>query len=98
MPRRPGRGGGTYLSPIEIEARINRDLRFIPARSDRIGYLVMDLATPGRQAQGRRGRAVLMFVLVRQVTLTKRLDFARVAARVAADYPDLTISYIKAET
>jgi len=104
VPRRPGRGSGRRLTPVEVEALYNRDLRTIPARTGHSAYLVMDFliaarsgrgyrpATAGRLAQGRRPESVLMFVLVPQVTLSKRLDVARVVAGIAADFPDLAVT------
>ena len=104
VPRRPGRGSGRRLTPVEVEALYNRDLRTIPARAGPNAYLVMDFliaarsgrgyraATAGRLAQGRRPESVLMFVLVPQVTLTKRLDVARVLAGIAAEFPELSVT------
>lgn len=104
VPRRPGRGRGRRLTPVEVEARFNRDLRFVPPRAGRHALLVMDdlvtarsgrgvrAATSRRRAQGRTAGAVVMFILVPQVTLAKRLDIAAVITAVAAEYPDLTIS------
>jgi hypothetical protein len=104
VPQRPGRGAGRRLTPVEVEARFNRDLRFVPPRPGRHALLVIDDLTPARSgrglrpatsrrlAQGRAAGAVVMFVLVPQVTLSRRLDVAAALAAVAAEYPDLTIS------
>ncbi|CAK0751121.1 Phage virion morphogenesis protein [Azospirillaceae bacterium] len=104
VPRRSGRGLGRKLSPVDVEALYNRDLRYIPGHPGKSAYLVMDFlvsarsgtgwraATVGRLAQGRRAQSVLMFVLIPQVTLEKRLDIAGAFAEAASDFPDLTIT------
>ena len=66
-----------------------------------VAYLIMDQlvaarsgrgfrqATSRRLAQGRSAQPVLMFVLVPQVTLAKRLDIVGAVAAVEADFPAL---------
>ncbi|MEI8397372.1 MAG: DUF6441 family protein, partial [Rhodospirillaceae bacterium] len=65
------------------------------------GYLVMDQlvaarsgrgfrqATGRRLAQGRNAQPVLMFVLVPQVCLSKRLDIAGAVAAIEAEFPGM---------
>ena len=104
-PRR--RGGdfgsrGSKASPFEVETRFNQDLIFVKGRngvilafvdavkskSKRGGYRP---ATKGRKKRGRQVERVLMFVLVPQVRLRRRLDF-ETAYRAAAANLDLTIA------
>jgi hypothetical protein len=74
VPRGPR---GRRLTPIEVEARFNAELRPVPLKGGRIG-LVIDViaalskrrpglraATKGRAAQGRPTQPMLMFVLTR---------------------------------
>jgi hypothetical protein len=90
------------MTPVEVEARFNRDLRYVPLPNGR-AVLIMDQvikgrkgglrrATSRRRGQGRNVTSKVMFVLVRQVTVKKRLDIeaaseaaqGRLAAAVAA--------------
>ena len=92
---------GRRLSPVEVEAHFNAELRPVRLPSGRIG-LVIDvvaglsqrrpgfrLATKGRLKQGRRPRPVLMFVLVRRVVGRRLIDVEGVAARWAQAVPRL---------
>ncbi|MEI8397213.1 MAG: DUF6441 family protein [Rhodospirillaceae bacterium] len=97
----PGGHPRRLMTPVEVEAAFNRDLRAILPPGGRVGYLVMDQlvaarsgrgfrqATGRRLAQGRSARAVLMFVLVPQVTLSKRLDIAGALAAIEAEFPGM---------
>lgn len=92
-----------FLSPAEIEQALNKDLalvappgrpgvRLLVARSAsdgrRAGTLVG--STPRRRAQGRQAIApVVMFVLVRQVTLRFRFDPEAIARAWSQRLPDL---------
>ena len=60
------RGPRRRMTPAQVEARFGRRLRFIPARLGRTAVLVM--------------AGKVMFVLVPQVTLQKRLDIAGAVA------------------
>ena len=100
----PRRWGGGRMSPVDVEAQFNRDLRLVPSRNRQAALLVLDKVVPGRsgrglrpattqrQAQGRRPVSVIMFVLVPQVTLAKRLDVAGVVARVRGEFPTLAFT------
>lgn len=90
VPLRDG-FGRVPMSPVEVEARFNQDLQFVRFPGGRTAGLVMSLvraqsgrgwraATPGRAAQGRKAERVLMFVLVHQVQIAKRLDIPRAIA------------------
>ncbi len=81
VPRRRGR----RLTPAEIEAS-GIKLRFVPARRGRPALLVADEATVGRTGRVRSASArarrtgsglatVVLFLLVPQVKLPKRLDW-----------------------
>ncbi|CAK0761920.1 hypothetical protein WCLP8_3360007 [uncultured Gammaproteobacteria bacterium] len=89
------------MTPVEVEAAFNRDLRTVLPPGRRVGYLIMDQlvaarsgrgfrqATSRRLAQGRSAQPVLMFVLAPSVTLSKRLDIAKAVAAVEAEFPGL---------
>ncbi len=106
VPRHPR---GRRMSPVEVEAQFNRDLRLIPARTGRAALLVMDQvvaarsgrgvrpATERRLAQGRKPQPVLMFVLVPQVTLPKLLDLDAAVAEAERAFPDLVIERLEGE-
>jgi hypothetical protein len=97
----PGGHPRRLMTPVEVEAAFNRDLRTVLPPGRRVGYLLMDQlvtarsghgfrpATPRRLAQGRSAVPVLMFVLVPQVTLAKRLDLAGAVAAIEAEFPGL---------
>ena len=97
----PGGHPRRQMTPVEVEAAFNRDLRTVLPRGGRVGYLIMDQlvaarsgrgfrqATSRRLAQGRSAQPVLMFVLVPQVTLSKRLDIAGAVAAIEANFPGL---------
>ncbi len=99
VPLRDG-WGRVPMSPVEVEARFNQDLQFVRFPGGRTAGLVMTLvraqsgrgwrtATPGRVAQGRQAERVLMFVLVRQVQVARRLDLPRAIAETLAAFPDV---------
>ena len=97
----PGGHPRRLMTPVEVEATFNRDLRMIQPPGSPVAYLIMDQlvaarsgrgfrpGTSRRLAQGRSAQPVLMFVLVPQVTLGKRLDIAGAVAAVEADFPGL---------
>ena len=97
----PGGHPRRLMTPVEVEAAFNRDLRIVQPPGSPVAYLIMDQlvaarsgrgfrqATSRRLAQGRSAQPVLMFVLVPQVTLLKRLDIAGAIAAVEADFPAL---------
>jgi uncharacterized protein DUF6441 len=82
------------MTPAEVEARFGRKLRYVPLRNGN-AVLIMDQlvagrsggfrpATKRRQAQGRKVTSKIMFTLVRQVKVKKRLDIERAAAGAEA--------------
>jgi len=97
----PGGHPRRLMTPVEVEAAFNRDLRMIQPPGSPVAYLIMDQlvtarsgrgfrqATSRRLAQGRSAGAVLMFVLVPQVTLSKRLDIAGAVAAAEAEFVGL---------
>ncbi|MEI7607090.1 MAG: DUF6441 family protein [Rhodospirillaceae bacterium] len=101
----PGGHPRRLMTPVEVEAAFNRDLRMIQPPGSPVAYLIMDQlvaarsgsgfrqATPRRLVQGRSVQPVLIFVLVPQVTLAKRLDIAGAVAAVEADFPGLIESH-----
>ncbi|CAK0740386.1 Phage virion morphogenesis protein [Azospirillaceae bacterium] len=100
----PGAHPRSKMTPVEVEANFNHDLRLVPSPSGASAYLVMDdlisarsgrgfrSTTPRRLAQGREARSILMFVLVPQVTLSKRLDVAGAIARIEQDFPNMILA------
>ncbi|MEI7606244.1 MAG: DUF6441 family protein [Rhodospirillaceae bacterium] len=101
----PGGHPRRLMTPVEVEAHLNRDLRMVQPPGSPVAYLIMDQlvaarsgrgfrqATPRRLAQGRSAGSILMFVLVPQVTLAKRLDIAGAVAAVEAEFPGLIESH-----
>lgn len=103
VPRQGGRrGGGKPMTPVEVEAAYNQDLRFVPGRRGggrAVGYLVLDNAVARRSGKGvraatkgrrhRNRQTAIMFILVRQTTLRSRFRPELLAARWIARAPDL---------
>lgn len=97
----PMKGRGRRMTPLDVETSFNQDLILRPSRKgDAILAFVNAVAaknkkgwrapTKGRAVQGRQQKLVLMFVLVRQVTVHGRLeDIQAVAERWAARLPEL---------
>lgn len=92
---------GKRLSPVEVEARFNQELKAMSLRSGNIG-LFLDLvraksrrrpgwreATKSRLGDGREADRLLMFVLVRTVSSRKLIDLEGPARRWAARVPAL---------
>jgi hypothetical protein len=96
----PRARGGARLTPEEFTRRTGQELRFVPRPRGVPSLLVAEgrLST-GRRTAGRyavsrsktgRGRAtVVLFLLIPQVTLRKRLDLKAAADRWAARVPGL---------
>lgn len=97
-----GRGGRKRMTPEQVEDRFNQDLQLVPSRTrPGTAYLVLRnvvagrkrgtlrQATARRRAQGRAARPVIMFVLVRRVTLRKTLDPVSLVAKWAGLAPAL---------
>lgn len=92
------RRGRRLATPVEVEVLFNQDLIFIrgkggqmlafvdavKARSGR-GFRRATNARTGKQS--RRAELVLMFVMVRQVHLRKRLDWRRIFADLQQEWP-----------
>lgn len=79
-----GRGGRRKMSPVEVEAQFNQDLILRRSRTGNATLAFVDVLpsknkrgwrrkTAKRLAEGRRSKLVLMFILVKQVTLRPRL-------------------------
>ena len=101
-----GKGSrGKALTPGEWERRRGLRLRFIYRRNGP-SLLVAEgrlnsrgLGVASRSKTGRGKSTVPIFLLVRQVKLTKRLDLARDAMRAQAAIPGLIVaSWIEART
>lgn len=78
------RKGRRYATPLEVEGIFNQDLIMFRGRGQQILAFVdvvkaksgkgFRRGTPRRAAAGRKSEMVLMFILVRQVRLQKRLN------------------------
>lgn len=90
-----GRGrGGKRMTPLDWERRRGMPLRYVYRRG-RPSLLVADgrlskrgYAVKSRSKTGRNRATVVVFVLVPQVRLRKRLDLMRSANREQADLPE----------
>lgn len=90
--------GNRRMSPVEVEARFNQDLIFLPSHTGSTLAFVNVVpaksgkgfrpATKGRIAQGRQAQMVLMFVMVQQVHLRKRLNWPQLFADAKAGFED----------
>jgi hypothetical protein len=82
--------GNHKMSPQEVEIRFNQDLKIVTTKPGAALAFVSVIPaksghgfrppTPGRVAQGRKTEMVLMFVMVQQVHLRKRLDWPTIFA------------------
>jgi len=90
--------GGRKITPALWEQRTGRRLRFVYRRG-RNGLLVDDgqrvkasLGFKARLPRGTQRQTVIIFILVRQARLKKRLDLDRDVNRVAAAIPGRIIA------
>ncbi|KAA0572224.1 hypothetical protein FZ983_32150 [Azospirillum sp. B21] len=95
---------GRFLTPDEVAER------FGPLRSIAAGKSVLLFAdvvsgksggvrraTSGRTSQGREAKLVLMFVLVREATIRKRLDLDAVVREWQARFPAMIADAVKGD-
>jgi hypothetical protein len=104
---RTGRGGRRFATPGEVETMFNQDLTIIKGRGQQMLAFVDAVrakngrgfrrATSRRSKAGRQSEMILMFVLVRQVTLRKKLNYPRIFAELRADWEKLFPAEIEAE-
>jgi hypothetical protein len=97
VPRKPGRKGGR-MSPVEVEAAFNVELRFVP-RAGKPPLLVADDLAASRTGRGFRARSrgrqtrasisVAMFVLLPAVSQAARISPAALRAKWLALLPEL---------
>lgn len=100
----PVLGRNTKPTPELVEQRLGRPLRWVKARGRSTGLLVADSVTRGKtgkrvsaygrdrtRGQRRSGRpeTLVMFILVRQVQVRKRLEFAPLVQRWIDQLPRL---------
>ncbi|MGL4963183.1 MAG: DUF6441 family protein [Inquilinus sp.] len=105
-PATPRGRGGRKMTPLEVERRYGQPLRFV-YRKGRTGLLVFDNVRIGKAGTARtlrrtRGGAeytplqgrttAVMFILVPQVRIPKRLDIERVAQTWADRMPGLFLA------
>jgi hypothetical protein len=93
------RKGRRLATPLEVEAMFNQDLIFLPGRGGQMLAFVNAIkartggkfrrATKRRTKDGRQNELVLMFVMVRQVTLRKRLNWSRIFDDLAKGWAQL---------
>lgn len=76
---------GKRATPLQIEQRFGRRLRFVHPPGSATALLVLD---PQAKAKGR-SQPQAMFILVRQVTLAKRLNIAAALADARRRLPTL---------
>ena len=97
------RGARERVTPAGFERRSGLKLRFVPGSGNR-AFLVVDqaqltrgIATPyrakgrGSRLYGPAGQTIVVFILVPQVTLKKRIDLDAVAERAGARTPGLIV-------
>lgn len=100
MQRGRGRGVARRMTPVEVEAAFDRELRFAFGRRPGTAVLIMDDAVRSRSKAGgyrprtagrraRRVESVVMFVLVRAVTVRRRLSPEQVVEKWAGAVPAL---------
>ena len=108
-----GTRGRGRLTPGILEQRLGIKLRFVPVFREgakgRFGLLVADKV---RRRKGKRGgfakasaralkkgeaESVVMFILVPQVTLRKRLHIADIERQMASEWPDIMQGALDAE-
>lgn len=94
------RKGRRLATPVEVEAMFNQDLIFLHGRGGQMLAFVNAIkaksggkfrrATKRRTKDGRhQNELVLMFVMVRQVTLRKRLNWSRIFEDLAKGWAQL---------
>lgn len=98
VPNAPG-GKRRKMTPVEVEAAFNQDLKFAKTGNGRLIAYVDAIgsksgkgfrrATAKRLASGRNAVTVVMFVMIPRVRLRKRLDIKGAGERWAARLPDL---------
>jgi hypothetical protein len=95
----PRKGGRKRLTPVEVEARFDQDLILIHGLGRRM-LAFIDKTLRGRLKRWRKrgtgdapvarhDRLVLMFVMMPQVHLPRRLDWRRIFAELEAEWPSL---------
>jgi hypothetical protein len=94
------RGSRNKLTPLEVEARFDQDLILKKSPSGRSTLAFVDVIkarsgsgfrkkTKGRLKQGRKPQLVLMFVLVPQVHLEKRLNYRSIFSTLIEEWPQI---------
>lgn len=89
-------------SPADIEVMFNQDLIFVRRGANVLAFVdamksksgKVRRATGKRLAQGRGTQLILMFVMVPQVTLRKRLNWKQVANDLGLKFTDLVGSEV----
>ena len=94
--------GRRRMTPHEVEQRFGEKLKFVPARNGErgAGMLVLEQqvlgrsgrvrrATAGRARLGRRAEPLVMFILVPQVRVPKKLNFEAIHQRWASAMPSI---------
>jgi hypothetical protein len=100
------RVGRRNASPVEVEAIFDQDLIFFPGRGQqRLAFVDAVKSKSGKKwrratsartkRQNRKAELVLMFVMVRQVHLRKRLDWQDIFAQLSDEWPGLFASEVE---
>lgn len=79
---RGGRGNKAKMTPAQLEAYYNKRLIYVPPRGGRPGLLLMDFGSGGGRRNGQAVKPVVMYIIVKTVTLPRRFDMAEVVGRV----------------
>lgn len=92
------RKGRKLASPLDVEVMFNQDLIVLPGRGGQmLGFVDVVKAKSGRgfrkatrqrTKDGREKQLVLMFVFVRQVTLSKRINWDQITSDLTAGWAD----------
>lgn len=101
------RGGRRFMTPLEVEARFNAELFPLKLKGGGLGLFINVIPgvstlkggyrprTKGRVKAGRKAKAVMMFVLRRQVKGRKRLNHPAIYRRHQARFPALVADHIR---
>lgn len=99
------RVGKHFATPVEVEAIFNQDLIFLPGRGQqKLAFVDAVKSKSGKKyrratsirtgRQNRKAEMVLMFVMVRQVHLRKRLSWQEIFDQLSQEWPDLFASEV----
>jgi hypothetical protein len=95
----PHKGRGKIMTPVEVEAAFNQDLKFATTKDGKLFAFVEAVQsaggtswrrpTKGRMKQGRKVKAVIMFFLIPHAQMPKLFDLEAAAAEWTAQAQNL---------